>query len=129
MVTKWGLSERLGPLMYGEDDGEVFLGHSVTKRKEVSENTAYAIDEEVRVIINRNYDRAKNLLQINIDKLHKMSEALLKYETIDAEQIEAIMHGLVPHPPKGWRDPDGAAPIPPATGGSASAGETSVIST
>lgn len=106
MVTKWGLSERLGPLMYGEDDEEVFLGHSVTKRKEISENTAHAIDEEVRAIINRNYERAKQLLQDNMAKLHTMSQALLKYETIDAEQIETIMQGHVPNPPKDWHDPE-----------------------
>ncbi|CAM4453764.1 MAG: ATP-dependent zinc metalloprotease FtsH [Legionellaceae bacterium] len=103
MVTKWGLSERLGPLLYCENDEEVFLGHSVAKRKEISENTAFAIDEEVRVIINRNYERAKKILQDNINKLHIMSETLLKYETIDAEQISAIMKGQSPGFPKDWK--------------------------
>lgn len=120
MVTKWGLSERLGPLMYGEDDGEVFLGHTVTKRKEVSEVTAHAIDEEVRNIINRNYTRAKQILQDNLDKLHVMSEALLKYETIDAEQIDAIMQGNIPGPPKDWRDI--GSQQPPSTGGTVVSG-------
>lgn len=116
MVTKWGLSERLGPLMYGEDDGEVFLGHSVGKRKEVSEGTAHVIDEEVRIIINRNYERAKNILEANMDKLHMMSEALIKYETIDAEQIDAIMHGKIPNPPKDWQDTGTRPPPPPVDG-------------
>jgi cell division protease FtsH len=102
MVTKWGLSERLGPLTYGEDQGEVFLGHTVTQRKEVSEDTASVIDQEVRVVIDRNYVRAKKLLSDNMDKLHLMAEALIKYETIDTEQIDEIMTGKVPSPPAGW---------------------------
>jgi cell division protease FtsH len=102
MVTKWGLSERLGPLMYGEDDGEVFLGHSVTKRKEISEGTAMVIDQEVRSIIDRNYQRASKILNDNLDKLHIMAEALIKYETIDSDQIDDIMAGKVPRPPKDW---------------------------
>jgi cell division protease FtsH len=102
MVTKWGLSEKLGPLTYGEDEGEVFLGHSVTKRKEVSEETASIIDAEIRSIIDRNYDRAKKILTENISKLHLMAEALMKYETIDLEQINEIMQDKAPRPPKGW---------------------------
>ncbi|MCD6046387.1 MAG: ftsH [Gammaproteobacteria bacterium] len=104
MVTKWGLSERLGPLMYGEDEGEVFLGHSVTKRKEVSEETANAIDEEIRAIVDRNYQRAYKILTDDIEKLHLMAEALMKYETIDTEQIDDIMHGHPARPPKGWEE-------------------------
>lgn len=104
MVTKWGLSERLGPLTYGEDDGEVFLGHSVTKTKEVSPNTAQMIDEEVRAIIDRNYARARTILTEKMKILHVMAEALLKYETIDKPQISAIMAGNEPEPPKGWVD-------------------------
>ena len=73
MVTKWGLSDRLGPLTYSGDDGEVFLGRSVTQHKQVSDDTAHAIDEEVRRIIDSNYDRAKRLLDENIDKLHAMA--------------------------------------------------------
>lgn len=106
MVTKWGLSDRLGPLMYGEDDGEVFLGHSVTKRKEVSEGTAHIIDQEVRAIVDRNYERASTLLHENMAKLHAMAEALIKYETIDTDQINAIMAGKIPGPPREWGDGD-----------------------
>ncbi len=106
MVTKWGLSEKLGPLMYGEDDGEVFLGHSVTKRKEVSEGTASIIDQEVRAIIDRNYHRAMQLLKDNLDKLHMMAQALIKYETIDSDQIDSIMSGKEPGPPKDWATDD-----------------------
>ncbi len=104
MVTKWGLSERLGPLTYSEDDGEVFLGHSVAQRKQVSDDTAHAIDEEVRRIIDGNYARAKKLLEDNVDKLHAMAKALMKYETIGAEQIKDIMEGKDPRPPEDWDD-------------------------
>lgn len=114
MVTKWGLSERLGPLMYGEDEGEVFLGHSVTKRKEVSEDTANAIDEEIRAIIDGNYQRSKTILLNNLEKLHMMAKALIKYETIDSEQIDDIMQGKEPRPPKDWAEmTDAAAQKPP----------------
>lgn len=102
MVTKWGLSIKLGPLTYGEDDGEVFLGHSVTRHKEVSQSIAQQIDEEVRAIIDRNYLRAEQILNKNTDKLHLMAEALIKYETIDVEQIDDIMQGQVPRPPRDW---------------------------
>ena len=106
MVTKWGLSEKLGPLTYSEDDGEVFLGHSVTQHKAISDETAHTIDGEIRTIIDRNYKRAEKLLNENIDKLHKMAEALMKYETIDADQIDDIMEGKDPRPPSGWDDSD-----------------------
>jgi cell division protease FtsH len=104
MVTKWGLSEKLGPLMYSEDEGEVFLGHSVTQHKNVSGATANMIDEEIRVFIDKNYDRAEKILVDNMDKLHMMADALVKYETIDQEQIEDIMAGRTPRPPEGWND-------------------------
>ena len=104
MVTKWGLSERLGPLMYGEDEGEVFLGHSMTKRKEISEGTAHVIDEEVRAIIDSNYARARQILNDKMSILHKMADALIKYETIDAEQIDMLMEGKIPNPPRDWTD-------------------------
>jgi len=100
MVTKWGMSEKLGPLAYGEDEGEVFLGHSVTQRKNVSDNTAHDIDKEIRDIIDRNYLRAKKLLDQNQDKLHVMAEALRQYETIDTYQIDDIMEGKTPRPPE-----------------------------
>jgi len=100
MVTKWGLSERLGPLTYSEDDGEVFLGRSVTRHKNVSDGTAHVIDEEIRSVIDRNYLRSRKLLQENMDKLHAMAEALIKFETIDNEQIEDIMAGRPPREPQ-----------------------------
>jgi cell division protease FtsH len=106
MVTKWGLSEKLGPLTYSEDDGEVFLGHSVTQHKGVSDETAHTIDGEVRSIIDRNYERSETILKDNIDKLHLMADALIKYETIDSNQIDDIMEGKTPRPPSGWDDSD-----------------------
>jgi len=109
MVTRWGLSERLGPLAYGEEEEEVFLGRSVTQHKNVSDETAHIIDEEIRNIIDRNYDRARRLLKENMDKLHAMAEALVKYETIDQQQIEDIMAGRTPRPPQGWDDDSSAS--------------------
>ena len=106
MVTKWGLSDKLGPLTYSEDEGEVFLGHSVTQHKAISDETAHTIDEEIRAIIDRNYERSENILKDNMDKLHLMAEALIKYETIDSDQIDDIMAGKAPRPPSGWDDHD-----------------------
>ncbi len=99
MVTRWGLSERLGPLTYSEEDGEVFLGRSVTRHKNVSDQTAHVIDEEIRTIIDRNYQRSEHLLRDHLDQLHAMAEALIKYETIDSEQIDDIMAGRAPREP------------------------------
>ncbi len=111
MVTKWGLSETLGPLSYEEEEGEVFLGHSVTRHKQISGETQRTIDQEVRTVIDRNYQRAKGLLQDNLQKLHTMATALMKYETIDAEQIDDIMNGKEPRPPQDWSDDgNGSAP-------------------
>ncbi len=104
MVTKWGLSDKLGPLSYGEDEGEVFLGHSVTQHKAISDDTANAIDEEIRSIIDRNYQRTEKILRENMDKLHIMAEALIKYETIDSDQITDILEGRTPRPPADWED-------------------------
>jgi cell division protease FtsH len=104
MVTKWGLSDKLGPLTYSEETGEVFLGRSVTQHKQVSDVTAHAIDEEVKRVIENNYDRAKQILEGKLDKLHSMAEALIKYETIDEEQLKDIMAGRTPRPPKDWDD-------------------------
>ena len=104
MVTKWGLSQKLGPLTYGEDDGEVFLGHTVTQHKNVSDETAHAIDGEIRAFIDRNYKRAESILKEHMDKLHLMAEALIKYETIDSKQIDDIMSGRPPRPPQDWTD-------------------------
>jgi cell division protease FtsH len=91
-------------LTYSEDDGEVFLGRSVTQHKQVSDDTAHAIDEEVRRIIDSNYERAKTLLDENVKKLHAMAEALVKYETIGETQIKDIMEGREPQPPEDWDD-------------------------
>jgi cell division protease FtsH len=102
MVTKWGLSSKMGPLLYGEEEEEVFLGRSVTQHKNVSDDTAHAIDEEIRAFIDRNYERAKSILMANLDKLHAMAAALMKYETIDEEQITDIMSGRPPRPPADW---------------------------
>jgi len=109
MVTKWGLSERLGPLTYSEEEGEVFLGHSVTKHKDISDETAHIIDEEIRKIIDESYERAQTILKENIDKLHTMAGALIKYETLDSDQIDDIMSGRTPRPPSGWDDNDDTA--------------------
>jgi cell division protease FtsH len=107
MVTKWGLSEKMGPLAYSKDEGEVFLGHSVTQHKTLSDETASAIDKEVRSIIDRTYARAKAILQANVDKLHVMAEALLKYETIDVMQLDDLMERKESvRPPKDWDESD-----------------------
>ncbi|MFZ1829702.1 MAG: ATP-dependent zinc metalloprotease FtsH [Candidatus Competibacteraceae bacterium] len=113
MVTKWGLSDRLGPLTYSEDDGEVFLGRSVTRHKNVSDETAHVIDEEIRSTIDRNYRRSEQLLRDNLDKLHNMADALIKYETIDSDQIDDIMDGRPPREPV-----DSGADAGPPTPGS-----------
>ncbi len=101
MVTQWGLSEKLGPLVYGEDQGEVFLGQSLVMRhKELSESTAQKIDEEVRAVVDRNYKRAQDVLEENIDILHTMADALVKYETLDSDQIDDLMSGKTPREPE-----------------------------
>ena len=110
MVTKWGLSDKLGPLTYGEDDGEVFLGHSVTQHKNISDETANIIDAETRTFINENYTRAEKILNENKDKLHAMADALIKYETIDANQLKDIMDGKTPRPPEDWDEDDKGDP-------------------
>jgi cell division protease FtsH len=104
MVTKWGLSEKLGPLTYSEDEGEVFLGRSVTQQKHVSSETAKTIDVEIRAIIDRNYQRAKDILKKYKNELDAMAAALMKYETINRPQIIDIMEGREPNPPEGWED-------------------------
>ena len=109
MVTKWGLSEKLGPLTYSEDDGEVFLGRSVTQHKQVSDVTAHAIDEAVRGIVDRNYERAKSILKEHEDKLHIMAKALMKYETLNDVQVKDIMEDREPRPPEDWDDSDNSA--------------------
>lgn len=104
MVTQWGLSDKLGPMVFGEEEGEVFLGRSVTQHKSLSDETAHVIDEEIRNIVDRNYARAEKILKENVDILHTMSDALMKYETIDKDQITDLMKGKTPQAPKGWDD-------------------------
>ena len=132
MVTKWGLSEKLGPLKYDEDDDQPFLGRSASSRSlAVSEETARKIDEEVRVIIDDCYGRAKTLLETHSDKLHAMADALMEYETLNSDQINDIMEGMPPRPPEDPSNrrppsaPEGSDAAPgaspdPAVGGSAS---------
>ena len=107
MVTKWGLTEKLGPLTYSEDEDEVFLGRSVTQHKHVSDDTARQIDLEVRTIIEAAHGKAKQLLDENIEKLHLMADALMRYETINTVQIDQVMEGREPDPPEGWQDSNG----------------------
>ncbi|WP_170292280.1 ATP-dependent zinc metalloprotease FtsH [Xanthomonas maliensis] len=126
MVTKWGLSDELGPVAYGEEEDEVFLGRSVTQHKNVSDETARKIDEVVRSILDKAYSKTKTILTDNLDKLHTMSQLLLQYETIDAPQIDAIMEGREPPPPAGWgksgkdggnnNDKGSPRPLPPIAG-------------
>ncbi|GAD28438.1 ATP-dependent zinc metalloprotease FtsH [Photobacterium leiognathi] len=105
MVTQWGFSDKLGPLLYAEDEGEVFLGRSVTQSKHMSDDTAKLIDNEVREIIDRNYARARQILEDNMDIMHAMKDALMKYETIDAGQIDDLMERKSEiRAPKGWAD-------------------------
>ncbi len=104
MVTKWGLSRRLGPLSYGEEDGEVFLGHSVTQNKTIADGTATTINEEIRKIIDKNYQRAEQILKDNEDILHTMAKALMKYETIDKFQLDDLLARKPVRDPKGWDD-------------------------
>jgi len=123
MVVKWGLSEALGPLTYDEDEDEVFLGRSVTKHQNVSDETHRLIDKEVRRIIEGAYARARDILTEHDRQLRLMADALMTYETIDAKQIEQIMEGREPDPPSGWNDDGDRPPRSPGSGGEASDGE------
>ncbi|MCL5042994.1 MAG: ATP-dependent zinc metalloprotease FtsH [Gammaproteobacteria bacterium] len=123
MVTKWGLSEKMGPLQYAEEEGEVFLGRSAGgSQSSVSGETAKMIDQEVRRIIDECYNTAKRLLDENRDKLELMAQALMKYETIDTAQIDEIMAGKAPQPPKDWSD--GKPSGPTAVAGEADEGDS-----
>jgi cell division protease FtsH len=120
MVTQWGMSDALGPMVYGENDGEVFLGRSVTTHKNVSEATMQKVDEEIRRIIDQQYALARRLIEANRDKIEAMTKALLEWETLDADQINDIMAGLPPRPPKPTyvapsQPPQDATPTAPAT--------------
>jgi cell division protease FtsH len=122
MVTKWGLSETLGPLLYSEDEGEVFLGRSAASQaKSFSGETAIAIDAEVRKIIDECYGRAKKILEDHRPQLDMMKDALMEYETIDADMIDDIMKGEKPRPPADWSDTDSSN----SDGGGSSATEAS----
>ncbi|MEO5629549.1 MAG: ATP-dependent zinc metalloprotease FtsH, partial [Thermomonas sp.] len=111
MVTKWGLSE-LGPITFGEEDDEVFLGRSVTQHKSVSDDTARRIDEVVRSILDKAFDRTTAILTANLDKLHTMAKLLLEYETIDVPMIDAVMEGRESPPPMGWSPGGPATDLP-----------------
>ena len=119
MVTKWGLSELLGPVSYGEEQGEVFLGRNMSQRQEISEETSNSIDKEVRRLLDETYMIAVGILKENMQHLHLMADALMKYETIDDAQIAEIMEGKEPTPPAGWddepRDSDGDSSIDTTT--------------
>jgi cell division protease FtsH len=110
MVTQWGMSDSLGPMVYGEEEGEIFLGRSVTTHKNMSESTMQKVDVEIRRTLDEQYARARKLLEDNRDKVEAMAAALLELETIDADQINDIMAGLPPRPPK----PSSAPPAPRA---------------
>ena len=127
MVTQWGFSDKLGPILYTEDEGEVFLGRSMAKAKHMSDETAHAIDEEVRAIVNRNYARARQILIDNMDILHAMKDALVKYETIEEEQIKQLMNREPVTPPSGWEEHTGQAAYANSHNAQ-SAGENSVDS-
>lgn len=123
MVTHWGLSEKLGPLLYADEENEVFLGRSVSQVKHVADNTAKLIDEEIRAFVDRNYGRAKRILEENLDILHTMKDALMKFETIDSDQIDDLMARREVRPPKGWVD--SGSSTPPSSG--SSQGTTSTV--
>jgi len=102
MVTRYGMTDELGPMVYADNEGEVFLGRSITKTTNMSEETMQKVDQQIRKIIDEQYAIARRLIEDNKDKMHAMAKALLEWETIDSEQIEEIMQGREPHPPKDW---------------------------
>jgi cell division protease FtsH len=117
MVMRYGMSEKLGPMVYAENEGEVFLGRSVTKTTNMSEDTMQKVDIEVRRIIDEQYAIARKLIEDNKDKMHAMASALLEWETIDGEQLDDIMNGKPPRPPKDWTPPSArpSGPTPPVS--------------
>jgi len=117
MVTQWGLSSKLGPQLYAEEEGEVFLGRSVSKSSSMSDETARAIDDEIKAILDRNYERAEKMLKDNMDILHSMKDALMKYETIDARQIDDLMERREVRQPADWDKDDRSNDSKPPTGG------------
>jgi cell division protease FtsH len=117
MVTQWGMSDALGPMVYGENEGEVFLGRSITTHKNVSEVTMQKVDQEIRRIIDEQYALARRLIEENSDKVEAMAKALLEWETLDADQLNDIMEGRPPREPKPKQS--GATPPPPQKDGTA----------
>ena len=120
MVTQWGLSTKMGPMLYAEEEGEVFLGRSMAKSKHMSDDTARAIDAEVKALIDRNYARAQQILTDNIDILHSMKDCLMKYETIDAKQIDDLMARTDVRLPADWVEDSKNDSTPPTGGASVS---------
>ena len=123
MVMRYGMTDALGPMVYAENEGEVFLGRSVTKTTHMSEQTMQKVDAEVRRIIDEQYKLARDLIEEHSDKMHAMAKALLEWETIDAEQIDDIMAGKPPRPPKDW------TPRNPVGGGDGGSGGTPGVNT
>ena len=117
MVTRYGMSDELGPMVYAENEGEVFLGRSVTKQVNVSEQTMQKVDGVIRRIIDEQYAIARKHIEGNQDKMHALAKALLEWETIDSDQIDDIMKGDVPRAPKDWTGPSNrpSGPTPPVT--------------
>ncbi|MGH8701542.1 MAG: ATP-dependent zinc metalloprotease FtsH, partial [Burkholderiales bacterium] len=118
MVTRWGMSDELGPMVYGENEGEVFLGRSVTVHKHVSETTMQRVDAEIRRIVDQQYVLARKLIEDHRDQVETMAKALLEWETLDSDQINDIMEGRAPRPPKPTQPPSqprDAGPQPAAT--------------
>jgi cell division protease FtsH len=124
MVTRYGMTDELGPMVYAENEGEVFLGRSITKQVNMSEQTMQKVDREIRRIIDEQYAIARKHIEDNRDKMHAMAHALLEWETIDGDQIDDIMAGRPPRAPKDWggSTPPSGGGTAPAVGGS---GETS----
>ena len=116
MVTRYGMSDELGPMVYGENEGEVFLGRSITRTVNMSEDTMRKVDTEIRKIIDTQYGVARKLIEDNRDKVEAMAKALLELETIDADQIDDIMNGKPPRPPKPTQSSAGSS-TPPTTPG------------
>jgi len=115
MVTRYGMSDVLGPMVYAENEGEVFLGRSITKTTNVSEETMRKVDQEIRRIIDEQYALARRLIEENADKMHAMAKALLDWETIGVEQLDDIMAGRPPRPPKDMSSPTSRGAVPPQT--------------
>ncbi|MEG2817764.1 MAG: cell division protein FtsH, partial [Comamonas sp.] len=124
MVTRYGMTDALGPMVYAEQEGEPFLGRSMSKPSGISEETMQKVDTEVRRIIDEQYHLARKLIEDNSDKMHAMAKAMLEWETIDAEQLDDIMAGKEPRPPKDWTPRN-----PPSSGDNGQSGGTPAVDT